>query len=79
MIRDSVPLAPYTTIGLGGPARHFCTCATADDVRAALEFARRHALPIHILGGGSNVVFGIGIRNRNRNRNFNRPSPSTAG
>jgi UDP-N-acetylmuramate dehydrogenase len=57
LIRESVALAPYTTIGLGGPARYFCSCTTADEVREALEFGRRHALPVHILGGGSNVVF----------------------
>ena len=57
LVRSAVPLAPYTTIGLGGPAGHFCTCSTEDDVREALEFARRQALPIYFLGGGSNVVF----------------------
>jgi UDP-N-acetylmuramate dehydrogenase len=56
-IREAVPLAPFTTIGLGGPARYFATCTTEDDVRDALEFGRRRSLPVHILGGGSNVVF----------------------
>jgi len=57
LIRESVSLAPYTTIGLGGPARFFGDCATEQDVRDAVEFARRRALALHILGGGSNVVF----------------------
>lgn len=56
-IREAVLLAPFTTIGLGGPARYFCDCASEQDVREAVEFARRQALPLHILGGGSNVVF----------------------
>jgi UDP-N-acetylmuramate dehydrogenase len=55
--RSDVPLAPYTTIGLGGPARYFATCTTPDEVGNALEFGRRRALPVQILGGGSNVVF----------------------
>ena len=57
MIQESVPLAAHTTLGLGGPARWFCACATERDVRDALEFARRRALPLQIIGGGSNVVF----------------------
>ena len=57
LIRESVPLAPYTTIGLGGPARYFCDCATAEDVREALAFVGRRSLPLHVLGGGSNVIF----------------------
>ena len=57
LIRESVSLAPYTTIGLGGPARYFCDCASAEDVRDALEFVRRRSLPLHVLGGGSNVIF----------------------
>jgi UDP-N-acetylmuramate dehydrogenase len=57
LIRESVPLAPYTTIGLGGPARHFGDCASAQDVREAIDFARERSVPLHVLGGGSNVVF----------------------
>jgi UDP-N-acetylmuramate dehydrogenase len=56
-IRESVPLAPYTTIQLGGPARFFAECSTVDHVREALDYARHQRLPVHILGGGSNVVF----------------------
>ncbi len=56
-LREYVRLAPYTTLGLGGPARYFAECATEDDVRAALEHAARLRLPLFVLGGGSNVVF----------------------
>lgn len=55
-IREHVPLAPLTTLKLGGPARYFVDGATADDARAALDFARARALPLLVLGGGSNVV-----------------------
>ncbi|MBI4503464.1 MAG: UDP-N-acetylmuramate dehydrogenase [Gemmatimonadetes bacterium] len=57
LIRESVPLAPHTTIGLGGPARYFCEIRTEEDVREALALARERNLPLQILGGGSNVVF----------------------
>ena len=57
-LRENVRLAPYTTLGLGGPARYFVECATEADVRMALRYAAEHALPVFVLGGGSNVVFG---------------------
>ncbi|HEV2750187.1 MAG TPA: UDP-N-acetylmuramate dehydrogenase [Gemmatimonadales bacterium] len=56
-IREHVPLAPYTTLGLGGEARYFADCETEDKVRAALAYGAERQLPVYILGGGSNVVF----------------------
>ena len=56
-MRDGVPLAPYTTLGLGGPARHFVECRDEAAVRTALEWAARRRFPVFVLGGGSNVVF----------------------
>ena len=57
-LREDVPLAPFTTLRLGGPARYFVECASEPEVRAALQHAREHELPVFVLGGGSNVVFG---------------------
>ncbi len=56
-IREDVSLASLTTIGLGGSARFFASCATPDECRSALDFAREHSVPVMVLGGGSNVVF----------------------
>ena len=56
-LREHEPLAPYTTLRLGGPARYFVECASEADVREALEHAARFRLPLFVLGGGSNVVF----------------------
>lgn len=56
-LREYVPLAPYTTIGLGGAARYFAECASEDELREALTVARRRRLPLQVLGGGSNVIF----------------------
>ncbi|MEA2491737.1 MAG: UDP-N-acetylmuramate dehydrogenase [Acidobacteriota bacterium] len=55
-LQQNVPLAPLTTIGIGGPARFFFRAATVDDVRAALAWAAEHAQPVFILGGGSNLL-----------------------
>ncbi|HMH83451.1 MAG TPA: UDP-N-acetylmuramate dehydrogenase [Gemmatimonadales bacterium] len=56
-LREDVPLAPYTTLGLGGKARYFVECGTEDEVRTALAYAGDRRLPVYVLGGGSNVVF----------------------
>ena len=56
-LREHVPLAPYTTLGLGGKARYFIECATDEQVGAALSDAAERRLPVYVLGGGSNIVF----------------------
>lgn len=55
-VRENIPLAPLTTLRLGGPARYFTTCCTTDDVAEAIEIASTMARPLFVLGGGSNVV-----------------------
>jgi UDP-N-acetylmuramate dehydrogenase len=52
-----VRLATVCTIGVGGEARYFRRVADASELRDALVWARRSAVPVHVLGGGSNVVF----------------------
>lgn len=56
-IQKDVPLAPFTTIRLGGKADFFVECAQVDELHGALEYAVKHDLPVHILGGGSNSIF----------------------
>lgn len=55
-ILENVPLAPFTTFKLGGPARWYCPTEKPDDILEALAFAREHAIPWFILGRGSNVL-----------------------
>jgi UDP-N-acetylmuramate dehydrogenase len=55
-IGENVPLAGFTTLGIGGPARWLLTAATEADVADAVAFARDHALPLFVLGGGSNLL-----------------------
>ncbi len=55
-IREHVALGPYTTLGVGGPARFFAETATEPDVRQAVEWATERQLSLFILGGGSNLV-----------------------
>jgi len=52
----AVPLASRTTLGVGGPAAALCMARSEADVAEAVEWAHAHGAPLHVLGGGSNVV-----------------------
>ena len=56
LIREDVPLAPLTTLGVGGPARYFVEAHSEAEVIEAVHFARARQLSLFVLGGGSNVV-----------------------
>src|SRR6266581_7383986 len=56
VLREQVPLAPFTTLGLGGPARYFYECTTEAELGEALTWARERRLRVQIMGGGSNLV-----------------------
>ena len=56
LIRENVPLAPFTTLGVGGPARYLAEARSEAEVIEAVEFARTRHLPLFVLGGGSNLV-----------------------
>jgi UDP-N-acetylmuramate dehydrogenase len=51
-----VRLAPYTTLGLGGPARAFVTAESAEEIVELVAAADRAGEPVLVLGGGSNLV-----------------------
>jgi len=52
----AVPLAPFTTLGLGGPAQHLLRARSRAEVHDALRWASAAGEPARILGGGSNLV-----------------------
>ncbi len=54
--RENVPLAPFTSLGVGGPARLLAEAQTEAQVIDALEFAELHGLQVFILGGGTNIL-----------------------
>jgi UDP-N-acetylmuramate dehydrogenase len=58
MIRQNVPLAPYTTFHIGGEAANFAEASTEEEVRGVCRFAKENGLPLTVLGGGSNVLIG---------------------
>lgn len=57
-IRESVPLAAYSNYKIGGPARHFCEPQSAEEAAEAAVWAKRKRVPVFILGGGTNILFG---------------------
>jgi len=53
---ENKPLAPFTTFGIGGPARWFVEAATEDEIAEAAAWAGERGVPLFVLGGGSNLL-----------------------
>jgi UDP-N-acetylmuramate dehydrogenase len=50
------PLAPYTSFRIGGPASFLLMPVDREDLKAAMTFSRDAAMPVQVLGGGSNTL-----------------------
>lgn len=57
LIRENIPLAPFISFKVGGPARYFTEPSTPEDFSEALGWARQKGLETFILGKGTNLVF----------------------
>ena len=55
-IEENKPLAPLTTLGVGGPARYFLKARSEEEILEGCAWAQKRNLPLFILGGGSNLV-----------------------
>jgi UDP-N-acetylmuramate dehydrogenase len=55
-VRFKEPLSFHTSLHIGGPAEFFIVPQDLDDVRYALAFAEREALPVITIGGGNNML-----------------------
>ena len=55
-IEENVPLAPLTTLKIGGAARFFVRAETEDHITEAFNFAEENGFELFILGGGSNIL-----------------------
>jgi UDP-N-acetylmuramate dehydrogenase len=58
-VRDQ-PLAPHTSLRIGGPADFFLRIASEKDLLGAIQVARMNELPVFLLGGGTNVLVADG-------------------
>lgn len=54
----SVPLGPFTTFKIGGPADLFYEARSADELASAVTAARELQLPHFVLGSGANILIG---------------------
>lgn len=62
-VSTAEPLARHTWLKIGGPADLFLVPATKADVVSAAVFCQANAIPVTILGSGSNILVGDnGIR-----------------
>ena len=55
-LERNVPLAPLTTIGIGGPAKYFVPASTVDEIREAIAWASAIGETLFVLAGGSNLL-----------------------
>lgn len=55
-IQERVPLAPRTTLNVGGVARFFVSVSSEAEITAALSEAKRRGEGVAVLGSGSNVL-----------------------
>ena len=54
----NVPLAPFTTFKIGGPADVLYDATSADDLANAVTAARAAGMPFFVLGLGANILVG---------------------
>ena len=75
-LEHDVPLAPYTTFKIGGPADLLYRARTPDELAEAVLAARELEVPFFLLGLGANILVGDGgfrglvIRNEVRGTEF---------
>jgi UDP-N-acetylmuramate dehydrogenase len=55
-MEENKPLAPLTTLGIGGPARWFVEAKTDEDIAEAAAWSREKDVALFVLGGGSNLL-----------------------
>lgn len=55
-VREHVPLAPLSSLGVGGAARYLVEAADEASALDALAWAGRRGLDVRVLGGGSNLL-----------------------
>lgn len=55
-LAETVPLAPLTTFGIGGPARWLVSTSAVQDIQAVIRVCRKLGLALYVLGAGSNVL-----------------------
>src|SRR4029450_9887068 len=55
-IEATVSIGRYTTLGAGGPAKALAKPTSLEEIEESLTWARRHDLPVAVVGLGSNLL-----------------------
>lgn len=55
-LHENVPLAPYTSYKIGGPARYFVVVSSSDELKEAIAEAERLHIDPFFLSGGTNLL-----------------------
>jgi len=77
-VHEAVPLAPFTTFRIGGPADLFYEATDPDELARSIQAAREIGLPWFLLGLGANILIGdrgfrgLVVRNRAQAIEFGR-------
>ncbi|MES2953657.1 MAG: UDP-N-acetylmuramate dehydrogenase [Patescibacteria group bacterium] len=57
---QDIPLAPYTTFKIGGPAEFFFEPKNDAELARVIRFAQEKGIPVTVIAGGSNLVVSDG-------------------
>lgn len=57
MFKENVLLSEFSNYKIGGPARHLFEATTKEELKAAIEEAKKRNLDILVIGGGTNILF----------------------
>ena len=55
-IKENVPLSEWSSYRIGGPASYFFDAKDPEEIKEALEWAKKEKQPVFILGGGTNLL-----------------------
>ena len=75
-VKENVPLAPYTSARIGGPADIFITADTVAELARVVKYLWKNEMPFTMLGGGANILVsdkgarGVVILNRAKGVKF---------
>ncbi|HLW63975.1 MAG TPA: UDP-N-acetylmuramate dehydrogenase [Gemmataceae bacterium] len=56
IVRARQPLAPFTSLKIGGPAEHLAEPRSVEELAGIMRWAAKEKLPVRVLGVGSNVL-----------------------
>jgi UDP-N-acetylmuramate dehydrogenase len=60
IIQQQIPLAPLTTLGVGGNAEYYADVTSLGELSEVTSWAQTHKIPLTVLGGGSNILVSDG-------------------